>query len=193
MNMSSVVKPALLLLAIFTALTGFVYPLAITGIGQIVFPAKANGSLIEMNGKIVGSSQIGQHFSSDKYFWSRPSATAAFPYDASSSLGSNAGPINPALLEAISARTSSLAATPGSASGKPAVDLIAASASGLDPHISPEAALSQLERVARARNLAPERVRRSIEDHTEGRTFGVFGEPRVNVLLLNLALDREAR
>jgi K+-transporting ATPase ATPase C chain len=152
-------------------------------------PGKANGSLIVKDGKPVGSSLIGQSFSDPKYFWSRPSATGPTPYNASASSGSNLGPTNPALIDAVKARVQALRdADPGNRQPVP-VDLVTASASGLDPHISPAAAEYQLARVARVRNLNPVAVRKLVAEHTEGRQFGILGEPRVNVLELNLALD----
>jgi K+-transporting ATPase ATPase C chain len=175
---------AVLLFLALTVLTGLIYPLAVTGLGQVLFPRQANGSVIEMNGKVIGSELIGQPFSDPGYFWGRPSATAPFPGNAASSSGSNLGPTNPALFTRV--RTD--AARLGGRGPIPA-DLVTTSASGLDPHISPEAALYQVARVARARGLEPSVVRSLVESHIEGRTFGVLGEPRVNVLRLNLALD----
>jgi len=176
-------------LLVLTAITGVVYPLLVTAIAQVVFPHQANGSLIMRDGKPVGSALIGQPFDDPKYFWGRPSATAPFPYNAASSSGSNQGPTNPALAEAVEARVVALrAADPGNAAPVP-VDLVTASASGLDPHISPAAALYQVPRVARARGLDPQMVRQLVERHMEGRLLGLVGEPRVNVLELNLALD----
>jgi len=165
------------------------YPLLVTGIAQGIMPTGANGSLIVQDGKQVGSALIGQPFSDPKYFWGRPSATAPFPYNAAASSGSNLGPSNPALAEAVRARIAALrAADPGNGSAVP-VDLVTASASGLDPHISAAAAQFQLPRVARARGLSEQRVQQLVADHTEHRQFGILGEPRVNVLRLNLALD----
>lgn len=184
-------KPALLMLALMTVLTGGLYPLVITGLAQSLFPHQANGSLIEHNGKDIGSELIGQPFSDPKYFWPRPSATAPVPYNAGASSGSNLGPTNPALENAIKARIEALkAADPGNTAPIP-VDLVTASASGLDPHISPAAAEYQIGRVARARDLEVGAVRALLAARTEGRAFGVLGEPRINVLELNLALDRE--
>ncbi|GAB4578654.1 MAG: potassium-transporting ATPase subunit KdpC [Anaerolineales bacterium] len=182
-------KPALILLALFTFLTGVIYPLAVTGIAQVVFPAQANGSLIEQDGQIVGSELIGQPFDDPKYFWGRLSATASTPYNAASSSGSNLGPTNPALIETVQTRIAALqAANPDNTLPIP-VDLVTTSASGLDPHISVAAALYQVPRVARERGLTEEQVRSLVDQFTEGRTFGFLGEVRVNVLLLNLALD----
>jgi K+-transporting ATPase ATPase C chain len=174
---------------VLTLLTGIAYPLFVTGISQGLMPGKANGSLIMQDGKPVGSSLIGQSFSDPKYFWSRPSATGPTPYNASASSGSNQGPTNPALMDAVKGRVQALRdADSGNQQAVP-VDLVTASASGLDPHISPAAAEYQLARVARVRNLNPDAVRKLVAEHTEGRQFGILGEPRVNVLELNLALD----
>jgi potassium-transporting ATPase KdpC subunit len=182
-------KPALLMLALMTALTGVAYPLLVTGIARVAFPHQANGSLIERGGRVLGSELIGQPFSDPKYVWGRPSATAPMPYNAGASRGSNLGPTNPALEVAVRTRIATLrAADPGNGAPIP-VDLVTASASGLDPHISPAAAAYQVDRVARARGLDPASVRALVATHTEGRTLGVLGEPRVNVLGLNLALD----
>jgi potassium-transporting ATPase KdpC subunit len=182
-------KPAVLLLLVMMVLTGVAYPLIVTAIAQAVFPRAANGSLIVNDGKAAGSELIGQPFGAPKYFWSRPSATSPYPYNASSSSGSNQGPLNPALSDAVAARIKALRdADPGNTAQVPA-DLVTASASGLDPHISPAAAEYQLRRVAGARGIAPDKVRALVADSTEGRQFGFLGEPRVNVLKLNLALD----
>lgn len=183
------IRPAVVSFLLLTLLAGIAYPLLVTGISQLTMPAKANGSLIMRDGKPVGSSLIGQSFSDPKYFWSRPSATGPMPNNAASSGGSNQGPTNPALLDAVKARVQALRdADPGNTQPVP-VDLVTASASGLDPHISPAAAEYQLARVARVRNLAPDSLRKLVVEHTAGRQFGVLGEPRVNVLELNLALD----
>lgn len=186
-------KPALLMLAVFTVITGGIYPLVVTGIAQGGFPHQANGSLIEHDGKAAGSELIGQPFTDPKYFWGRPSATGPVPYNASASSGSNLGPLNPALEEAVKARIDALkAADPGNAAPIP-VDLVTASGSGLDPHISPAAAEYQLGRVARARSLSPDAVRILVTQHSEDRQLGLLGEARVNVLALNLALDARMR
>jgi K+-transporting ATPase ATPase C chain len=182
-------KPALLVFVILTLITGAIYPALVTAIAQLAFKSEANGSLIERDRKIVGSRLIGQPFSAPKYFWGRPSATTPMPYNAGSSTGSNLGPTNPALEDAVKARITALkAADPGNAAAIP-VDLVTTSASGLDPHISPAAAEYQLMRVARVRGLAPEQVRRLVAANTDSRQLGVLGESRVNVLTLNLALD----
>jgi K+-transporting ATPase ATPase C chain len=187
--MKDQIRPALAMLLILTVLTGLVYPLAITGMAQLFFPEQANGSLIVHNGKVIGSKLIGQYFDRPEYFWSRPSATSPFPYNAAASGGSNLGPTNPALIEAVKARVAALrAADPGNELPIP-VDLVTASGSGLDPHISPAAALYQLKRVARARGLDENTVLTLVTQHTEGRQFGLLGERRVNVLQLNLAID----
>lgn len=183
------IRSAALLLLVFTVLTGVAYPLLVTGIAQGIMPARANGSLMVQDGKAAGSALIGQPFSDPKYFWGRPSATGSFPYNAAASSGSNLGPTNPALAEAVGTRIAALrAADPGNEAPVP-VDLVTASASGLDPHISPAAAQFQVPRVARARSLPEERVKQLVVDQTERRQLGVLGEPRVNVLRLNLALD----
>ncbi len=187
--MKDQIRPALTMLLLLTLLTGLVYPLAVTGLAQLLFPNQANGSLIVRDGKVIGSRLIGQYFDRPEYFWSRPSATAPFPYNAAASAGSNLGPTNPALIEAVKARVAALrTADPGNDSPIP-VDLVTASGSGLDPHISPAAALYQAKRVARARSLDEAVVRNLIADHTEERKLRLLGERRVNVLQLNLALD----
>jgi K+-transporting ATPase ATPase C chain len=183
-------RPALIMLTLMTALTGGIYPALVTGIAQLAFPRQANGSLIEQNGKAVGSALIGQAFSDPKHFWSRPSATSPYPNNASSSSGSNQGPLNPALREAVEGRVKALRdADPDNKAPVP-VDLVTASASGLDPHISPAAAEYQVDRVARARGIDSARVRALVAESTQGRQLGFLGERRVNVLELNLALDR---
>ena len=183
------VRASLILIVLLTVVTGVIYPLVITGIAQVTFPAQANGSLVFRGGQPVGSALIGQPFDDPKYFWSRPSATSPFPDNAAASSGSNQGPLNPALAETVQGRVDALrAADPGNTAPVP-VDLVTASGSGLDPDISPAAALYQVARVARERKLDVETVRTLVERHIEGRTFGLLGEPRVNVLALNLALD----
>ncbi|MDE2136619.1 MAG: potassium-transporting ATPase subunit KdpC [Gammaproteobacteria bacterium] len=187
--MSSILRPALVLFAMLTGLTGIVYPLAVTGLAQALFPHRANGSLILLDGKPVGSRLIAQSFTEAKYFWSRPSATTPQPYSGTGSAGSNLGPLNPALIDAIKPRIAALrAADPDNKVPVP-VDLVTASASGLDPEESLAAAQYQAARVARARGLPLAQVQALIAAHAEGRLWGVLGEPRVNVLELNLALD----
>jgi K+-transporting ATPase ATPase C chain len=193
------IRPAIVILVALTLITGLIYPLVMTGIAGLIFPRQAQGSLIERDGKVVGSELIGQVFTSDKYFHGRPSATTApdpkdatktipAPYNAANSGGSNLGPSNKALIDRVQGDIDALKkenpSTPIPA------DLVTTSASGLDPHISPEAALFQVPRIAKARNLPEDRIRQLVEDNTEGRFLGFLGEPRVNVLLLNLALDR---
>lgn len=187
--MKTLLRPALSLFVLLSAITGLAYPLAVTGIAGAVFPEQAAGSLILQDGKPVGSSLIGQNFSDPKHFWGRPSATAPQPYNAAASSGSNQGPLNPALVDAVKGRVEALrAADPGNTAPIPA-DLVSASASGLDPHISPAAALWQAGRVAKARGLTEAQITALVDAHTEGRQWGLLGEARVNVLKLNLALD----
>jgi potassium-transporting ATPase KdpC subunit len=186
---AAILRPALVLLLLLTILTGIVYPLVVTVIARTVFPRQAAGSLLMRDGRVVGSALIGQSFSDPGHFWSRPSATTPQPYAGTASTGSNLGPLNPALTDAVRGRIAALrAADPGNTAPVP-VDLVTASASGLDPHISVAAANYQAARVARVRGLPLTRVQALIAAHTEGRLLGVIGEPRVNVLELNLALD----
>jgi K+-transporting ATPase ATPase C chain len=187
--MKNMIRPAVSLFIVLTVVTGVVYPLAVTGVAQAAFPHQAEGSLIVKDGKAIGSSLIGQNFTEPKYFWGRPSATGPMPYNASGSGGSNQGPLNPALLDAVKGRIDALkAADPGNASPIP-IDLVSASASGLDPHISVAAAQYQAARVARVRGLSDEVVHAAVTRHSEGRLLGLLGEARVNVLELNLDLD----
>jgi len=188
-EMLKTLRPAIVIFALLSVLTGLIYPAIVTAIAQVAFPSKANGSIIYKDGNAVGSELIGQAFSDSNYFWSRPSATSSFPDNATSSGGSNLGPTNPALTDAVKARVSALqAADPGNTSAIPA-DIVTASASGLDPHISPAAVLYQVPRVARARGLSEDVVKGLVEKHTEKRQFGLLGEERVNVLELNIELD----
>lgn len=188
--MTQIIRPAIVMLALFTAITGLVYPLAITAIAQVIFPNKANGSLIVQGDKIIGSELIGQPFDGDTYFWSRPSATGPFAYNAGASSGSNLGPTNADFLKTIGERVEAIKKAHPDQTGPVPGDLVTASASGLDPHISPAAAEFQANRVAKAFGITVEKVRQLIGENTESRTFGVLGEPRVHVLKLNLALDR---
>jgi len=186
---TSMIRPLLVLFVLLSALTGIVYPIAVYGVARVAFPAQAAGSLVMRDGVAVGSSLIGQQFSDPAHFWGRPSATTPMPYNAANSGGANLGPLNPALIDAVKGRVAALrAADPGNTAPVP-VDLVTSSASGLDPHISPAAALYQAARVARAHRLPPDQVQQLIEQHTERPLWGLIGEPRVNVLALNLALD----
>ena len=188
--MKNLLRPAFTLLLVMTVITGVIYPTIVTGVAQLVFAHTANGSVIERDGKPLGSELIGQPFADPKYFWGRPSATAPFADNSASSGASNLGPTNPALTDAVKQRIDALhAADPDNKAPVP-VDLVTASGSGLDPHISPAAANYQLARVARARTMREADVAKLVAEATEGRQFGVLGEPRVNVLTLNLALDR---
>jgi K+-transporting ATPase ATPase C chain len=185
-------RPAIVLLLAMTMVTGVLYPLAITGVANVAFADAAGGSLIEVDGKPVASRLIGQSFADPKYFWSRPSATAPTPYNAAASGGSNQGPLNPALMDAVKSRVEAMRAAHPDQAGRVPVDLVTASASGLDPHVSVAGVQYQIERVARARGLRAEKVRALVAAHSEGRAVGLFGEPRVNVVELNLALDAMA-
>ncbi|MGF6549848.1 potassium-transporting ATPase subunit KdpC [Paraburkholderia youngii] len=191
--MKNLFRPLIVIFAVLTVVTGLAYPAVMTAFGQAAFHDKANGSLIEQNGKVVGSQLIGQQFDAPQYFWGRLSATSPMPYNPQNSGGSNLGPNNPALLDEIKGRLAALKDA-GTDMSKPVpVDLVTSSGSGLDPEISPAAAAYQLERVAQARHLAPSDVEALVERYTTGRQFGVLGEPRVNVLKLNLALDEMKR
>jgi potassium-transporting ATPase KdpC subunit len=183
-------RAACVVFVLLTLVTGVAYPLVVTGIGQTLFPRESQGSLVETDGVLRGSELIGQPFDGPQYFWGRLSATGPMPYNGAASSGSNLGPTNPALVEAVKARIGALEeADPGRKDAKIPVDLVTSSGSGLDPHISPAAAEYQVTRVAKARNLSADEVRLLVAKHTIGRTLGVLGEPRVNVLLLNLDLD----
>ncbi|MFT3917368.1 MAG: potassium-transporting ATPase subunit KdpC [Anaeromyxobacteraceae bacterium] len=183
------IRPALVLLASFSVLCGLAYPALVTGIAQVAFPSRANGSPVTAGGRVVGSSRLGQAWDEPRYLWGRPSALAPVPYDGRSSAGSNLGPLNPALLDAVRARVAALrAADPGNVAPVP-VDLVTASGSGLDPDVSPAAALYQVPRIARARGLPEARVRALVQAHVEPALLGLVGAPRVNVLAVNLALD----
>ncbi|SFC14682.1 K+-transporting ATPase ATPase C chain [Polaromonas sp. OV174] len=187
--MKNILRPALVLFFVLTLLTGVAYPLVVTGVAQSLFPAQAHGSLILQGGKPVGSALIGQNFTDAGHFWGRPSATAPMPYNASLSGGSNQGPLNPALVDAVKARVAALRAADSGNTAAVPVDLVTASASGLDPHISPAAADYQVARVARARGLSVEKVRVLVAQQTKGPWLGLLGESQVNVLQLNLALE----
>jgi potassium-transporting ATPase KdpC subunit len=188
--MSSLLRPLLVIFALLTVMTGLVYPLAVTAVGKVIFPDQAAGSLVMRDGRAVGSSLIGQSFAEPKYFWGRISATSPMPNNGAASGGSNFGPTNSALIDAVRARIEALkAADPGNTLPIP-VDLVTASGSGLDPHVSPAAALYQVTRVARERHMDVVKLRQLVLAHVEGPQWWVFGEARVNVLLLNLALDR---
>lgn len=187
--MQSLLRPAVSLFVLLSAITGIAYPLVVTGIARVAFPDAAGGSLVVKDGKAIGSTLIGQNFTDPKHFWGRPSATGPYPYNAAASGGSNQGPLNPALVDAVKGRIDALkAADPGNVKPVP-VDLVTASASGLDPHISPAAARYQAARVARVRGLPEEKVQSLVEQHTQAPLLGLLGEPRVNVLQLNLALQ----
>jgi potassium-transporting ATPase KdpC subunit len=195
------IRPAIVLIIALTVITGLFYPLAMTGISEVIFPKQAQGSLIEKDGKVIGSALIGQQFADEKYFYGRPSATNApdpndstktvdAPYNATNSMGSNLGPTNKALIDRVKGDVDKL--KQDNPNAQVPIDLVTTSASGLDPDISPEAALFQVPRVAKARNMPEDRVKALVQDHVEGRTLGLLGEPRVNVLALNMALDQAA-
>ena len=187
--LAALLRPALIVFVFLTAVTGLAYPAIVTFLAQAAFPEEAAGSLIVRDGKVVGSALVGQAFAEPRYFWTRPSATTPNPYNASASAGSNQGPLHPALAESVKGRIDALRAADPGKTGPVPVDLVTASASGLDPHVSVAAARFQIDRVAAARDLAPAAVARLVDDHAEGRWLSWFGEPRVNVLRLNLALD----
>jgi K+-transporting ATPase ATPase C chain len=191
MELRAQLRPALLMLVLLTMVTGLAYPLCVTGLAQLLFPAQANGSLIMDHDRPVGSALIGQAFDDPRYFWGRLSATTPASYNAAASSGSNLGPLSDGLLDAAKARRDALRAADPTNLGPIPVDLVTASASGLDPHLSPAAAHYQAPRVARVRGMPLAQIRRLIDQHTEGRTLGVLGEPRVNVLALNRALDAQ--
>ncbi len=187
--MVTIIRNAIMSLVVLTILTGLIYPLAVTGIAQVAFPHQANGSIVTRDGKAVASELLGQQFDDPKYFWGRPSATTPYPYNVGASSGSNLGPNNPDLMKAVQARAKALHdADPGNAAEIP-VDLVTASGSGLDPHISPAAAQYQVQRVARLRGIEAAKVTVLVAANTEDRQFGILGEQRVNVLKLNLSLD----
>lgn len=189
--MSQLLRPAAVLLLLFTLLTGAIYPAVVTGLAQLLFSNQANGSLLEQNGQVVGSVLIGQPNSDPRYFWPRPSATAGFPYNAAASGGSNLGPTNPAFLEGVEAQVERI--QNHNPDQTVPVDLVTSSASGLDPHLTPAGALAQIPRIAQETGLSQEQLEQMVAEHTAGRQFGLFGEPRVNVLELNLALEMELK
>nr|WP_024300193.1 potassium-transporting ATPase subunit KdpC [Methylomicrobium lacus] len=188
--MIKLIKPAVMMLLIWTLLTGVMYPALVTGLAHVLFPNQANGSILrDKQDKAVGSALIGQPFSGNSYFWGRPSATAPYPYNAGASSGSNLGPTNPALADAVKHRIEALQAADPENKAPVPVDLVTASGSGLDPHISPAAAEFQIKRIANARHIDPKKLQEMVRMHTEGRQWGFLGEPRINVLTLNLALN----
>ena len=188
-DIRSQIRPAIIAMVLFTLLTGGAYPLLVTGIAQLFFPRQSNGSLIDQNDRVIGSELVGQFFNDPHYFWGRPSATAPYPYNAAASTGSNLGPTNPALTEEVKIRIAALKAADPTNNSPIPVDLVTSSGSGLDPNISVAAALYQIPRVSKARGLSKEVVQALVDRHTEERQFIILGEPRVNVLELNLALD----
>ncbi len=187
--MIKIIRNVIMSLLLFTILTGFIYPLVVTGIAQAIFPQQANGSIITKDGKAAGSELLGQQFEDPKYFWGRPSATTPYPYNGGASSGSNLGPNNPDLLKAVQGRVKALQDADPENTAKIPVDLVTASGSGLDPHISPAAAQYQVQRIARLRGIEAAKVSALVAANTEDRQFGILGEPRVNVLKLNLSLD----
>jgi len=188
--MIKLIKPAVMMLLIWTLLTGVMYPALVTGLAHVLFPNQANGSILrDKQDKAVGSALIGQPFSGNSYFWGRPSATSPYPYNAGASSGSNLGPTNPALADAVKHRIEALQAADPENKAPVPVDLVTASGSGLDPHISPAAAEFQIKRIANARHIDPKKLQEMVRMHTEGRQWGFLGEPRINVLTLNLALN----
>ncbi|WP_425411754.1 potassium-transporting ATPase subunit KdpC [Methylomicrobium lacus] len=190
LDMIKLIKPAVMMLLIWTLLTGVMYPALVTGLAHVLFPNQANGSILrDKQDKAVGSALIGQPFSGNSYFWGRPSATAPYPYNAGASSGSNLGPTNPALADAVKHRIEALQAADPENKAPVPVDLVTASGSGLDPHISPAAAEFQIKRIANARHIDPKKLQEMVRMHTEGRQWGFLGEPRINVLTLNLALN----
>ena len=191
--MFTLLKQSVVVFLGLTIVTGVVYPAVMTVVAQVVFAHQANGSLIVRDGKVVGSALIGQQFDEPRYFWSRPSATGPTPYNAAASTGSNYGPTNPAQLDAVRGRVDGLHKASADQTGSIPIDLVTASGSGLDPHISPAAAEYQVARVAKARNMSVEAIRDLVAQHTAGRQLGVLGEPRVNVLELNLAMDKSSK
>jgi K+-transporting ATPase ATPase C chain len=184
--MKQTIRPAFIIFVVLTIITGVAYPLLVTNIGRLVFPSQVSGSLIEKDGKLIGSKLIGQNFNSPKYFWGRPSATGPFPFNAAASSGSNLGPLNPTLINAVKERVSALKPNDN---GLVPVDLVTTSASGLDPEISPAAAIYQVHRIATERELTDNQVKQLVEAHTLEKQFGILGERRVNVLELNISLD----
>jgi len=188
--MKSLIRPAVTLFALLTVVTGVLYPLAVTGVAKVAFPNQAAGSLISKDGRAIGSSLVGQNFSDPKYFWGRPSATSPMAYNAANSGGSNQGPTNPALVDAIKGRVDALKAADPTNTADVPIDLVTASASGIDPEISVAAARYQVARVAKARGVSPDVIEARVARHTVDRLFGLLGEPRVNVLELNLDLDQ---